>query len=335
MENWFVPHYSSKLPAAKRVLVFAPHPDDEVFGCAGAIVQFCEANSSLGVLIFTDGCAYLEGEDRSAMKALRQRESELAAKALGCPPPVFLGFEDRRLNQVQNLKDLIYKKIEEFEPDLLLIPSLWEIHPDHRALCFNCLSVAIDLYEKKAIDLLVMQYEVGATLKPNFILDISSIQHLKAEAMLAFGSQLLNKSYDRCIKGLNEYRTLTISQDATQAEAYILLSAKEISSWLSESSPSEASTLVFSLDNALVQAYEECENLRQSLLQLKTKVDRAKEAQESTPVIDFQSSQSQALMNEIQYHRELVELMQKSWSWRLTWPLRFVGYWFRKIGSRK
>ena len=161
MENWFVPHHESILPVARRVMVFAPHPDDEVFGCAGAMIQTVRSGASIQVLVFTDGCAHLEGQAKLDMKALREHESCVSAQIMGCPEPQFLGFEDRKLCDVSGLKDIIRAKIEAFNPDLLFFPSFWEIHPDHRALCFATLEVAKEGFHGITSDLVLMQYEVG------------------------------------------------------------------------------------------------------------------------------------------------------------------------------
>ena len=56
MESDLIPHTASPVLAAKAVLILAPHPDDEVFGCAGAVmghvaqgVSISEIQRQLGV----------------------------------------------------------------------------------------------------------------------------------------------------------------------------------------------------------------------------------------------------------------------------------------------
>ncbi|MBT6751868.1 MAG: PIG-L family deacetylase, partial [Desulfobacula sp.] len=47
-------------------LIFAPHPDDEVIGCGGAIIKHVENNDDVHVIILTDGC--LGAPDLNAAK---------------------------------------------------------------------------------------------------------------------------------------------------------------------------------------------------------------------------------------------------------------------------
>lgn len=41
--------------SGRRVLVVAPHPDDEVFGCAGLVQQLVQSGTQVDVVIVTGG----------------------------------------------------------------------------------------------------------------------------------------------------------------------------------------------------------------------------------------------------------------------------------------
>lgn len=75
-----------------KVLIIAPHPDDETIGCAGVIRYCVENNISVKVVVLTDG--YL-----SASPEERHDESVNAMNTLGLPPDdiIFLGYADGTL----------------------------------------------------------------------------------------------------------------------------------------------------------------------------------------------------------------------------------------------
>ena len=54
-ENEWIPYHAVQILGTGPVLVLAPHPDDEVFGCAGAIMRHIAAGDPVTVLILTDG----------------------------------------------------------------------------------------------------------------------------------------------------------------------------------------------------------------------------------------------------------------------------------------
>lgn len=92
---------------AARLLIFAPHPDDEVLGCGGLIAQAKQRGLAVRVVFFTNGDG--SGSTRlgeivrrqkrptyAEIAALRQNEATSALKKLGVTPDeiVFLGYPD-------------------------------------------------------------------------------------------------------------------------------------------------------------------------------------------------------------------------------------------------
>lgn len=54
------------LPGAHRILVIAPHPDDETLGCAGLMTKVKEAGGDVRVLVLTNGDAFKVAAGREA-----------------------------------------------------------------------------------------------------------------------------------------------------------------------------------------------------------------------------------------------------------------------------
>jgi LmbE family N-acetylglucosaminyl deacetylase len=85
--------------ATRRILILAPHPDDESLGCGGLIAEACRRGTPPIVAILTDGRrshpnSHSYPADR--LRALREKEARHAAAALGLAPErlVFLRYSD-------------------------------------------------------------------------------------------------------------------------------------------------------------------------------------------------------------------------------------------------
>jgi LmbE family N-acetylglucosaminyl deacetylase len=136
-----------------RTLVIAPHPDDESIAAGGLLQRAIAAGGEVHVIVVTDGDnnpwpirylkkkVHINDADRAEWGALRREESRRALATLGVPATAstFLGYPDRLLTTMARRGDLrvreaIAASIEAFAPSLLVIPSAFDLHPDHRAI---------------------------------------------------------------------------------------------------------------------------------------------------------------------------------------------------------
>lgn len=104
---------------AGDLVVVAPHPDDEVIGCAGLILRALDAKRHVTVVVLTNGDGYaaltaaatkkepeqLTPEDFMKAGAMRQEHSIRAMQRLGVPRDdlIFLGYPDGGLEKMWQL----------------------------------------------------------------------------------------------------------------------------------------------------------------------------------------------------------------------------------------
>ena len=136
-----------------RTLVIAPHPDDESIAAGGLLQRAIAAGGEVRVIVVTDGDnnpwpirylkkkVHINDADRAEWGALRREESCRALATLGVPvtASTFLAFPDRLLTTMARrgdlrVRDAIAESIESFAPSLLVVPSAFDLHPDHRAI---------------------------------------------------------------------------------------------------------------------------------------------------------------------------------------------------------
>lgn len=122
-----IPYHPASL-RGERLLVLAPHPDDEVIGCGGLVAQHAREGRRIRVVVATDGAAGASPESD------REEESRRGLATLGAGDSEihFLRFSDRALDD--SVIPALREHLADFRPDLILAPSPTEIHPDHAAL---------------------------------------------------------------------------------------------------------------------------------------------------------------------------------------------------------
>jgi LmbE family N-acetylglucosaminyl deacetylase len=118
-----------------RVVVVAPHPDDEVLGAGGTLAVWATAGSEVTVVAVTDGEGSHPGSPtltpaQLAARRAVEREHALAALGLGAPVVPRLGLPDagvRADDVAHGLAPLLRAG------DTVLVPVTGDGHPDHDA----------------------------------------------------------------------------------------------------------------------------------------------------------------------------------------------------------
>ncbi|MBW3564818.1 MAG: PIG-L family deacetylase [Acidobacteria bacterium] len=112
---------NDRLTSYPALLVFAPHPDDEVLGFAGLIDAYLQQGKPVKIVVTTDGDAYcvacrfwktssfestmcserdlrnFETPEIDSFAEIRRSESTAASALFGLPAPMFLGYPDTGL----------------------------------------------------------------------------------------------------------------------------------------------------------------------------------------------------------------------------------------------
>jgi LmbE family N-acetylglucosaminyl deacetylase/glycosyltransferase involved in cell wall biosynthesis len=214
-ESEAIPYQAHDL-RGERLLVLAPHPDDEVIGCGGLVALHLREGRSVRIVIVTDGS---EAGDAPT----REEESKRGLAILGDLSAEFLRLRDRHLaEESEALKNRLREILIDFKPDLIAVPSPVEIHPDHSALSRAfCELIQNDdsLFASLAVARVAF-YEVGYPIRPNTLLDITAVAAKKYAAIASHASQLAQRDYVSYARGLNAYRAMTLSPGAHYAEAY-------------------------------------------------------------------------------------------------------------------
>jgi N-acetylglucosamine malate deacetylase 1 len=212
-------------PFGKSMLVLAPHQDDEIIGCGGALALQMLSGHSASVVILQDGADEHDSVSmsREEMRELRNAESRDAARQIGIDAPIFFGLTDLRSN-VDTTAAALRQIIEERAVDVVFTPFVLDGHPDHRACNFILAKALANL----TCRVRTMQYEVWSNCIPNVLVIIDQVADKKDTMLACFKFANEAHDYAHATKGLNMFHSrLLPAGDARYVECFFELPRAE------------------------------------------------------------------------------------------------------------
>ena len=214
-------------PSAERVVVLAPHMDDEVIGCGGSLARHVASGAQVTVIYFTDGrdggrIPDGQGEgtpSRDALARIRKAEAHAALAALGITNAVFLDGVDCQVLDTPGLADRLREQLLAIRPEVVYLPFFLEEHPDHRAISYLLLAAT----RGTGMGFRCHGYEVWTPLFPNCLVNIDATVEQKRSAIAHYHSQTADFDYVHTGLGLNAYRSGALLGPCRYAEAFCAL----------------------------------------------------------------------------------------------------------------
>lgn len=224
-ESQFIPFQTTDL-IHHKVLVLAPHPDDESLACGGALILHTQAADPVKVVFLTDG-AQADTQNEYAKDAyihLREQEAAKACTILGITDFEFWRSPDRTLAADEPTRSRLAQLVDTYQPTLIYGPSPLEYHPDHRATA----ALLWQVVQTTHINTQLAFYELNRPININTLINISAVVEQKQRACDAYASQLKYYPYTESALGLNRYRALTVAADCDYAEGFFLIESQDI-----------------------------------------------------------------------------------------------------------
>ncbi|AKG24755.1 hypothetical protein IJ00_20085 [Calothrix sp. 336/3] len=191
----------------KKAIVFAPHEDDETFGCGGAIAIKRSQGIPVKVVFITDGRygrpSWITPDN---IISHRQQEATDALNVLGVTPEdiYFLSQEDSKLSDLspeshQELVTKIQEIIKNFQPEEVYVTYQYDKHADHQA-SYNIVTEAI---AKSGISVEILQYPIwGFWQNP-------LLHKLKKQDLARTYHLPIHQVHQQKLKAINSYKSQT------------------------------------------------------------------------------------------------------------------------------
>ncbi len=215
-----------------KVLVIAPHADDEIIGVGGTIAKHIYNGDDVFVCIVTRGFEPLFNEDR--FEKMRSAAKECHSK-LGIRKTYFLEFPAVMLEKVNRheLNGKIFEVFNETKPDIVYMPHFGDMQKDHQIVAEAVMVAVRPKYQHIVKE--VYAYETlsetewnvphaSVSFLPNMYNDIGQFLSIKLDAMSCYSIQVSDFPNPRsleAIEALAKYRGSTACMKA--AEAFMLI----------------------------------------------------------------------------------------------------------------
>lgn len=180
------------------ILAIAVHPDDVELCCAGTLMVHAAQGLKTGVVDLTRGELGTRGTPET-----RAVEAQAAAAIMGLEIRENLGLADGFFKNDRMEQLAIIQAIRKYQPDIVLTNAIDDRHPDHgraaKLVADSCFLSGLRKIEtsfdgqpqtawrpKQVFHFLQDRYH-----KPDFVVDISTVQDRKLEAIRAYTTQFL------------------------------------------------------------------------------------------------------------------------------------------------
>ena len=223
---------------AKKILVVAAHPDDEVLGCGGTIAAHARSGDEVHVVIMAEG---VTSRSQQRDTEMHRRElgslADVARKAnalLGVTSVTLHSLPDNRMDSLDRLDviKLVEGEVERVSPEVVYTHHAGDLNIDHRIVHESVLTACRPQPGRPVKTLLF--FEVPSSTEwmpgtsapffaPNWFVDISECLEVKLKALECYQTEMHSWPHARSLEALEHlarWRGASIGMEA--AEAFVL-----------------------------------------------------------------------------------------------------------------
>ena len=215
-----------------KILVIAPHPDDEILGAGGMMIENVKKHNEVYVCIVTRGYPPMFKEER----VVRDAQDALDCHAsIGVKKTFFLDLPASKLETVDRgtMNQKILDVIQEIHPDEVFIPHAGDMQKDHQIVSEACMVCVRPKYfpQVKRVYAYETMSETGWNIPntqnefiPNVYVDITDSLEDKKKALSYYSLQISQFPDARSLEAIDalaKFRGATMNMRA--AEAFMLI----------------------------------------------------------------------------------------------------------------
>ncbi len=215
----------------KKILIIAPHPDDETLGCGGYILKNSKI-LDIHLLFVTK----MKNTKKDRKYLTRSKEISKINKIYKFKSITKLNYYTSEMDLYPRgeIINKLSQVLSNLKPDEILIPSSIDVHSDHKIINECSISASKSFrnpYLKKIIEYEVLSetnFSLKETFKPNYFVDVSDNIKKKIQIMKIYKSELKKHPFPRSIDSIRSLAILRGSQAGFKfAESFKIIFSKE------------------------------------------------------------------------------------------------------------
>lgn len=188
----------TEISSENRIMVIAPHPDDEMLGPGGTLLKAKSAGSEIHIACLTNG------EADANLGKNRIEESRKVSKKYGFEfynlnmPIGKLAADEMKHNHLRQI-------IHQINPTIIFVPFILDDNDDHRCAAVLLAEVLRNIANRSDIE--IWAYQIYSAVPANVIVPIDSVVKEKEKAIKLYKSQMIIRDWAHYTLGLNAYNS--------------------------------------------------------------------------------------------------------------------------------
>lgn len=214
----------------KKILIISSHPDDEAI-CSGGLIMLAKKQKAKVFVLYMSTGGSRQFTNGETLEGQRIEEAKKAAIYGGFDMQIAFRDTSTKLDifPQKKLIEYIENTVEDFKPEIVIIPYQNSYAQDHRAVAQACISAFRPMPDKLHHQpKMILEIEEATrwpiASNPNFYIDISDVIDEKILLYTCHGTQYVEDPHPRSYQNLRRLAGLRGAEIGVDyAEAYTLL----------------------------------------------------------------------------------------------------------------
>lgn len=212
----------------ENILVIAAHPDDEVLGCGGALLNHKKKKDNITVIILSDGESSRNQKNLQLKINKRKNNAIKVSKIIGYKNLFTYNYPDNQMDRVTflDIVQTLEEKIDYIKPSKIYTHYPYDLNIDHQITSKAVTTATRPISKHNVQEILFFEIPsstewANKTFKPNLFIDIEKNIEKKMKLLNIYKNEMRNVPHPRSLKNIKNLAMIRGSQSGLKfAEAF-------------------------------------------------------------------------------------------------------------------